>query len=267
MALTAAQITARDGKLTASRVGVLMSGNAEKILNLWMEIVGDPSFVPEDLSAVWPVQLGSHTESLHLDWMERHQGYALSRRGEVVVHPELSWAACTLDAWQESLPGPVECKHVNNYAKLDEVRARYMPQLHWQMLCTGKTQSVLSVIIGANEPVQETVVLDAEYAAELMGRAVQFWRCVETLTPPVALPGIAAPVPPDQMREISMHESNAWAEHASIWIANKDAAKAFEGSAKEIKALVPSDVRKATGRGIAVSRSKNGSLTIRGEAA
>ena len=62
MALTQAQLAARDGKLTASRVACLMTGDAERIYALWLEMVGDPSFEPEDLSDVWPVQLGSVTE-------------------------------------------------------------------------------------------------------------------------------------------------------------------------------------------------------------
>lgn len=69
------------------------------------------------------------------------------------------------------------------------------------------------------------------------------------------------------MREVSMQESNAWAEHAATWVANKTAAKAFEGAAKEIKSLVPDDVRKATGFGIVVTRAKNHSLTIKEEKA
>ena len=72
--LTAEQLKARDGKLTASRVACLMTGDAEKIMNLWREMVGDPSFVADDLSGVWPVQLGSATEMLNLDWYTRRTG-------------------------------------------------------------------------------------------------------------------------------------------------------------------------------------------------
>ena len=65
--LSPAQIAARDGKLTASAVACLMSGDADKILNLWRELTGDPSYVPEDLSDIWAVQLGSHTEPPFVD--------------------------------------------------------------------------------------------------------------------------------------------------------------------------------------------------------
>ena len=99
--LSPTQIEARKGKLTASRIACLMDGTQAEILNLWRELVGDPKWVPEDLSQVWPVQLGSATEELNLDWYELRTGKKVIRRGEVVVHPEYEWAAATLDGWIE----------------------------------------------------------------------------------------------------------------------------------------------------------------------
>src|SRR4029077_7712576 len=87
--LSPAQIEARKGKLTASRVAALMTGDAEKILRLYREMIGEA--VEEDLSDVWAVQLGAATESLNLDWYEMRRN-PLSRRGEVVVHPRHDWA-------------------------------------------------------------------------------------------------------------------------------------------------------------------------------
>ena len=111
------QIRLREGKLTASRVACLMTGDAEKILNLWRELTGDPSFVEEDLSGIWAVQLGSFTEPFNLDWYERRTGKPLRYRGEVMVHPALPWAAATLDGWDVDLNAPVECKHVGGFEK------------------------------------------------------------------------------------------------------------------------------------------------------
>src|SRR5690606_3259307 len=187
-------LAARDGKLTASAVACLMTGDADKILNLWRELTGDPSYVPDDLSDIWAVQLGSHTEPLNLDWYERRTGKTLSRRGDVVVHPKREWAACTLDAWDDALACPVECKHVGGFEKTPVVLERYAPQAHWQMIVTGAKQCVFSIIEGAREPIIETVSLDADYAAELWRRAEQFMECVFNLTPPVVAAPVAAPV-------------------------------------------------------------------------
>ena len=164
MTLTATQQAAREGKLTASRVGVLMNGDDAALYDLWRECSGDPSYEPPDLSGVWAVQLGALTETLNLDWYERQTGRTITRRGEVVASHERPWAACTLDGWDaDHGPDPmldcavIECKHVGGFEPRAEVIARYMPQVHWQMYCTGARIAVLSIIEGAREPVLEEV--------------------------------------------------------------------------------------------------------------
>lgn len=97
--LSPAQIEQRKGKLTASRVAALMKGDAVAIDRLYREMIGEEQ--PEDLSAVWAVQLGIVTEQLNLDWYERKNQVPVTMRGEVVVNPEYPWAACTLDGWIE----------------------------------------------------------------------------------------------------------------------------------------------------------------------
>lgn len=59
MSLTTEQLRQRDGKLTASRIGVLMSGDEAELLDLWREMVGDPSYHAPDFDSIWPVQLGT----------------------------------------------------------------------------------------------------------------------------------------------------------------------------------------------------------------
>ena len=99
--LSPEQIKARAGRLTASRIGCLVTGNTQQIFDLWLEMTGDPRFTPEDVSQVWAVRLGECTEPLQLDWFEQKNGLKVSRRGEVAVHPDEPWAACTLDGWVE----------------------------------------------------------------------------------------------------------------------------------------------------------------------
>ena len=268
MSLTREQRAAREGKLTASRVGVLMNGGDEALYDLWRELTGDPSHVPADLSDVWAVQLGSLTESLNLDWYARKTGHAPTRRGEVVTSKERPWAACTLDGWDAAYGGTdppvravIECKHVGGFETLETVIARYMPQVHWQMYVSRAEIAVLSIIEGAREPVLEEVPLDPDYLAELLRRADEFWRCVASLTPPVAPPPVAPPLPA-AARTIDMSGNNLWGAFAADWLDNRDAAVAFRTAEKEIKALVPGDARLVTGHGIQAKRSRNGALRI-----
>jgi hypothetical protein len=260
--LSPEQIKQRDGKLTASRVACLMTGDTDKIMNLWRELVGDPAFVPEDLSDVWAVQLGAWTEPFNLDWYEKRTGQSLARRGEVVVHPNFDWAAATLDGWDSALSAPVECKHVGGFEPIAKVLERYAPQAHWQMMVTGATQCVFSIIEGAREPVIEIVDLDRDYAAELLARAKAFMFCVGTLTPPV-LGAEPVPAPVRPVKSYDMTGNNQWASDAVTWLSTRQARKDNEAVEKSIKSVVPADAIKCMGHGITVSRSKAGSLSIR----
>lgn len=264
MPLSEAQIKARDGRLTASRVACLMAGDEAKIMDLWREMVGDPAWEPEDLSEVWPVQLGSATEALNLDWYERKRG-PITRRGEVVVHPLHDWAAATLDGFDAALPGPVECKHVGGFEPLETIIERYQPQLHWQMLCTGTYVAALSIIEGAREPAIEHVTFDAEYAAELWRRAEAFMECVNNLTPPVALAPVAPPVKATIVQDMSA--SNEWCDAAVTWLENVASAKKAASAEKSLKGLVRPEAAKAFGAGVVVHRDRAGRLSLKKEAA
>ena len=143
----------------------LMSGDAAKINSLWLEKTGQE--MPEDLSDVWPVQLGTVTEQLNLDWYERRQRQAISRRGDVVEHYAYDWACCTLDGWIDDMQCPIECKHVGGREPWEVIEERYQPQLQWQMEVTGANQCALSVIMGVSEPIVEFIKRDIAYATQL----------------------------------------------------------------------------------------------------
>src|SRR4249920_1315388 len=126
MGLTVAQLELRKHTLGGSDVGCLMTGDVKKIDKLYREKIGE--LAPEDLSNVWPVQLGTATEQLNLDWYERNQRQIISRRGETVGHPFLSWAAVTLDGWIDQMGCPIECKHVGGREPIETIFDRYAPQ-------------------------------------------------------------------------------------------------------------------------------------------
>lgn len=261
--LTAEQLRLRDGKLTASRVACLMTGDEAKIMDLWREMIGDPAYQPDALSAVWPVRMGETTEALNIEWYFRKTGRAVTRQGEVVVCPSANWAACTLDGFDNAVHAVIECKCVGGFEAREKVVARYQPQCHWAMICTQTRKTYLSIIEGGKEPVLEEIPFNDDYAAELWRRAEAFMECVRDLTPPIALAPVVAPIAPEQWRTVDMSPSNAWASTAADWIANKAAAKKFETATKEIKALVEADVGKATGHGIIASRNKAGAISIK----
>lgn len=260
--LTKSQLEARAGKLTASAVGALMSGDETKIMNLWRRLVGDPDLVDEDLSGVWPVRLGETTETLNLDWYTHKTGNAVTRRGEVVVHSKIDWAAATLDGWVAKLNCPIECKHVGGREPFDRIRDRYTPQMAWQMAVTNSETCVFSVIEAANPPRIELIERAPDYEAELWNRAQQFMRCVRSMTPPVELEAFDAP-PPPAVKEVDFSGSNEWADFAATWLQNKQAAAKAEAAEKSLKGMMPADAKRAFGYGVEINRDKARRLSLR----
>ena len=261
MALTDRQKKAREGKMTASRIATIVSGDDAEIYELWLELTGDPSFKPPDFSKVWPVQLGNATEKLHLDWLERGYG-TINGRGKSFQHPEIPWALCTLDGWLDAAGLPVEAKHVGGFEHQSVIIERYMPQMHWTMYCTDTTEIMFSTIRGAKAPEAVFIKLDQKYLDGLIDYADMFMRCVFDLREPVPNPYVKPPLPVFS-RVVDMTGNNLWATAASRWTQNLEAHTAYEFAAKEIKAAVPADAKEAFGHGIIVRRSKTGALTIK----
>lgn len=256
--LSPIQLKAREGRLTASRIACLMTGDIPKINALWRQLaLNEPE---DDLSDVWAVQLGSCTEGLHLNWIERKYG-PITRRGDFIVHPEFDWAGCTLDGWSEQHDCPVEAKHVGGREMRETVIDRYQPQMHWQMIVTGARQCAISIIEGAAEPVVDFVPYDEAYGKELMSRAAAFMLCVETMTPPIEVAPVLPPVVPTVTYD--MTGNNAFASEAYTWITTRQPAKDNAAAEKALKALVPADAIVCHGHGVTIKRNRAGSLSLR----
>lgn len=117
---------------------------------------------------------------------------------DLYVHPERSWMRATPDAWQwprpderelpDGEPGVLQVKMAGEY-KRHEWRSgppiHYEIQLQWEMAVTGCSWGSLIVLIGGNRLLGP---FDArrndEFIDALMGPLHQFWRLVETKTPP-----------------------------------------------------------------------------------
>lgn len=261
MGLTAEQRAARVGKLTASRIGVLMSGDKEGILRLYREFIGE--LEEENLDDNWPVQLGESTEKLNLDWYEKKNKRLLTKRGLVVTHPKYDWAAATIDGFDPELKCPIEAKHVGGREAMVVILNRYQPQCQWQMFVTETKLCGLSTIMGANEPVVDYIDRVQPYVDLMFERAQGFMYCVAMKTPPVKLDPI--PVPVDADANIDMTGNNQWTHFAIEYMANHAASEKFEEAKKSLKAMVPENAKRCYGAGICIHRDRARRLHVREE--
>lgn len=250
----------RRSGIGGSDANVILSGEEERIVRLWREKRGEGE--AEDLSGVLPVMLGCWTEAFNRQWYERETGWQVGEVGASLVSQDLPWRRCTLDGFVKARGAVFEAKHVNAFARSEEVLERYMPQLQHNMAVTGAELAVLSVIHGNHKWEIHEVAADWLYQQELLIAETRFWHCVVTGEVPVAAP---VPVPPRPVgtREMCLEGNNAWASAAADWLACREAARRHGAATTLLKGLVEADVARAFGHGVEIRRNKAGALAVR----
>lgn len=260
LGLTEEDKAERNKGIGASDANTILSGDVERIHKLWQVKRGE--IEPEDLSDILAVQMGTWTEALNIFWFEKNTGLKVTHRKEKFAHPKRSF----LVARPEGIVKPdatLECKHVGpfNY-RLDDIVARYRPQLAVHMACTGMDKAYLSVFSGNSKWEFETVERDHLYEQEVLAAIDRFWECVQTGELPVDLPEAHAPVPVALMRKVDLSTSNVWGAAEAQYLENEKASKLFNEAKDTLKGLVEADVCEARGRLLQIKRSKTGSLTF-----
>lgn len=247
-------------QVAARRLGVGGS-DARRICDgdwwaLWMEKTGRAP--PEDLSRNLAVMMGHATEPFNLHWYEVQTGRPVLCGGESRVHAEHAFMRCTLDGMILDPRMVFQAKHVSGRSPLDEVVARYTPQVQHEMLVTGCERAVLSIFMGADRYEAVEVPFDEWWSMEYLDRCKAFWaHVVENREPGQGRP-LPPPPPVETFRKVSMEGNNLFADAAGRWLATRDAAKVHEAAAKDLKAQVEADVGEATGHGVRVTRDKRG---------
>jgi predicted phage-related endonuclease len=240
---------------------IIMGDNEGALLRLWQEKRGE--IEPEDLSGDLLVQLGTVTEHLNRDWYEKNTGQVVTELQRQVFHAVHRWMAATLDGRIEATGAVFEAKFMLPWNFSEEGAAeRHMAQLQHNMWVTASRTAVLSIITGGGKWVEITIPADPLYQHLLLTAEKKFWRCVESGEPP-RLFGVEPPRPRIQaVRTVDMSGSNAWAEFANLYRLTRPAALDHDRAKAELKALMPEDVREASGHGLRAKRSKSGAISF-----
>ena len=265
--LTPTQLKARANHLTASVAPVVMGDDQAKLTERWKVAVGA---IPEpDLSDAWAVQWGSYGEPFVLDWHQRKTGHALTDRGAFFEHPSLPYVGCTLDAYRAFDDCVIDCKVSSSFNPLDDLIEHYTPQIIVQVRCRQATRGALLIVHGTAAPREFEIAIDPDYESELWTRMAAFWLCVETLTPPVALPKM---VPPSQWRNVVLSTDNEshwpnWGQEMAsclrVWSHTKAHADMYAEANKEIRAILPDDVGRIEFENLRVIRNRAGAVTVK----
>lgn len=259
MALTPEALIERRKGIGGSDAAKIVEGG-EAWHTLWLQKLG--KIEDEDLSRVWPVQLGVVTESLNLDFYEWTFGRKVEARGSVMIHKGHPIIRATFDGIDFEERTVVEAKHVNGFSNIATVRARYEPQVRHQMIVGDMLHGILSVIIGAAEPVHEPFEHDAFWAAEYIDRCEEFWSYVTKNKPPPGAPKMETIAKIEKYRTVDFTGDNVWAAFAADWLAAKTAAAKQKTAEKALKELVDADVGLATGHNVQAKRRKDGVIVL-----
>lgn len=158
---------------------------------LWAEKVG--AIEPEDLSDNDAVQLGLRLE----DWVAREFSERTSLRVHrdncIRVHPRFAFITTNLDRRVVGEPAVLECKIAGANAAMgdewgdewtDQIPRRYIVQLQHQMLATDFQRAYLAVLLASTQFRVYKVDVDPAITEMLVAAHQEFWRYVETGTPP-----------------------------------------------------------------------------------
>jgi YqaJ-like viral recombinase domain len=262
MALSKAEQDYRVGKFTGSLANAVMTAKSEdELIKIWRQKVGlDPP-----VEETYAMRAGTYMEPFILNELEVRSGNTITRRGEIVDHPEIADICVKLDGYCRASDTVVEVKFLAPWRSRDEFYAAYYAQCILQMLCTGARNAILLVAQGTSEPIEHEILFDQDYADELMLRAKAFLLCMRTLTPPYPEPPI---VPREKWRtlDLDQEETNWSAElltHLEHHEATTEAANMHDMAGTAARKLIPDDVGKVLIQSWQITRDKRGTLSIR----
>ena len=254
---------------THHRQGFIGGSDCYRIMNgewyeLWLEKTGRA--LPDDLSDIFAVRLGTATEEFHIQEIERDSGLNIGSITRQYQHERtVDHVPCraTLDGVQGAVG--YEVKHTHERNTMRTQLDRYMPQLQFYMQVTGIKRMYFSCIFGNRKREQVMVEHLPWYCNELFDQIIAFWDHVKSDTQPeqgfIDTPRISIDnVPVDSMIAVDMSSSNEFANYAQDYVQHAAASKSFETAKKTLKGMMPTNCRELYNDTLALRRSANGSV-------
>jgi len=239
--------------------------------NLYNEIKGFQK--PEDLEWKVSVCIGQATEALNRKFFEHESGMQVStyRWSDAQFPDRVDWRHASYDGicltstqnWV-----PLECKHTYHTNNIQKVVETYYAQLHHYMLVSGINFIYLSVFFGNFEYQYCKVSKDKKYMNELIKQTDKFKQMLDTDTIPsrdVEEHKHIKSIVLDDMISIDYDKkkNNQFTSLATEWCTTKDTHDLHKELGKQLKDIIPSNCRFASGSGLQIARNKANHLSIR----
>ncbi len=257
------EMNTRMGFIGGTDMMTIMDGDWE---HLWQVKTG--RLQPDDLSNVFPVQLGIATEEFNVSLVEKHTGIKLQRQFQT----QKVWDGIPLRAvldgfgysdFPEEHRIGAECKHTYERNTLDAQLQRYMPQIQFYMWVAELDLMHFACIFGNRDWKMCRVNRDVDYIESLKSPLRQFWEFViEDKQPqlphyPVSQPKIDH-IHIDDMVKRDVGGDNEFNDRAMTFIETKDSHALHESAKKDLKQMISHDEREIYSDILAVRRTKAG---------
>jgi putative phage-type endonuclease len=178
----------RDGLGSSDAAIVLGLSKWKKPIDLWMEKLGLVEIEPSETA---PQRWGKLLEREIISEWEERNGIRVRRAKAIgrLRHPEIPFLTASPDGWAKRRGIVVEAKTSRSSAGwgdpgTDEIPLHYRPQAIHLSIVTGAPVVAVPVLIGGSD-YREYVLEPTDAQKEALVEAlVEFWRLVETKTPP-----------------------------------------------------------------------------------
>ena len=251
--------------VTGSFMPPLCEGNGARINRQWRERTGLPV---EPMVETWPMKFGSFNEPLVLDYHEEKTGHAITRRGEVVAHPQRPNVGVTLDGFREHDNWIIQVKCCGSWQSIPHIINYYSCQAFLEAECTGAAGASLLIMHGGGEPAEYEIHTDDTYRAAIYARIDEFLDCVANLIEPY--PAVISPIiPPEKWRRVNLNSDDIpnWGTEMQAllhaWDGTIEAAKENVTITKAIKEILPDDVGRVVYGAKIIARARNGAVSIK----
>lgn len=155
--------------------------------DVWLRKTGQASDEPENEPMEWGHRLEPAIRQKYVD----QTGATIHVPPESLYHPQTTWARATPDGvvlnaaarWQHLL----QCKNVGGWVEKswsDAPPVYVQLQEQWELYVTGLARADVAALIGGNQFRVYTVHREQRVIDDLVTIAADFWRKVESRTPP-----------------------------------------------------------------------------------
>ena len=259
----------RTGFLGGSDLVKLVNGKPDDWHTLWAIKTG--RIQSEDLSNVFRVQLGLHTEEFNMQWaVDQLNTYV---EGWQVPFSK-QWERVPFKGTVDGVTGDgciIEAKHTSTNRSMSDMLDFYMPQLQLYMWLAQKPRAYFSVIFGNNWDCV-TVDFNGDLLDEYRDLSAKFWSYVQKdVAPPDDLVHDKidwSKVRVDGLKARDASNDNHFHTLAMDYILTLPKAKQHEEVKKELKTLIQTDEREVFSNLLSIKRDKRGAcrIYVRGEA-